>query len=393
MLIPALALALTVAQDTAWSRVDRIIEEAVARRAFPGAVVAIGRADTILHLRAFGRQDYQGGPAVTAGTVYDIASLTKVVGLTTAVMMLVEDGRVDLDAPVRGYVQLFGYQHDSTVHVRHLLTHASGLPAWKPYWQRARSREEVFAMAAAEPQEHPVGARMVYSDVGAINLTAMVEVLTGERIDRYLRRRLFDPLGMRATRFVPPRSWLARIAPTEMDTTWRRRLVHGTVHDENTEAMAGISGHAGMFSTAGDLARFAQMMLRGGTFPGSRARSRALVMGARGPGFEGAASERDTDIRFVQAATIAEWTRVQQPGFSSRALGWDTPDGQNSAGSRLSPRAFGHTGFTGTSLWIDPGQDLFIILLTNRVHPTRENTQVFAVRRAVADAAAEGAAR
>lgn len=391
--VAALTAMVAASQDTSgrWLPLTRALEEAVQRRAFPGAVVAVGRRDTVLYLRAFGHLDYEHHEPVTTRTVYDLASLTKVVGLTTAIMMLVENGRVDLDAPVRGYVQMFGYAHDSTITVRDLLTHASGLPAWKPYYQRARNRDEVLDLAAHEPLEHPPHTRMVYSDVGAIVLTWMAEIMSGERIDRFLARHLLRPLGMRDTRYRPPRSWLARIAPTEVDTTWRHRLVRGEVHDENAAAMGGISGHAGLFGTAPDLVRFAQMMLRGGTYPSSRASSRQLVLGAHGPGFPGAASERDVEIGFVRAETIAAFTRRQDSAFSSRALGWDTRDGQNSAGTRMGPHAFGHTGFTGTSIWMDPDQDLFVILLTNRVHPTRENTQIFEVRRWVADFAVQAA--
>lgn len=401
----ALLLAVVVVtQDSAgrWAPMARAIEEAIEARAFPGAVVAVGRRDTVLFLGAFGHLTYPGdagtggrgdGAAtpVTVNTVYDLASLTKVVGLTTAVMMLVDEGRVDLDAPVRGYVQMFGYAHGPEVTVRRLLTHSGGLVAWKPMYQSAEDRRGMFYLAEREPEEYPPGTRMVYSDLGAITLTDMVETLTGERLDRYLRRRLFEPLGMRDTRFNPPRSWRSRIAPTERDTTWRHRLVHGTVHDENAAAMDGVSGHAGLFGTAPDLVRFAQMMLGGGLYPSSRARSRTLVMGARGLGASGSASEHDTDVRFVAESTVTQFTRVQEPQLSHRALGWETPNGQNSAGSRLSSRAYGHTGFTGTSMWIDPEQDLYVILLTNRVYPTRENTGLFPVRRQVADLAAEAA--
>ncbi len=385
---PLLALVLVaVSQDTSdpWAPLASTIEAAVASRAFPGAVVVVGRRDSVLFQRAFGTTTYGGegrgerGEGVTVSTVYDIASLTKVVGLTTIVMRLVEAGRLELDAPVRRYLPRLDERHDASFTVRRLLTHNSGLPAWKPLYQTARSRAEVFALAAAEPLEYPAGTRMIYSDLGVILLTELVETLTGERLDRTLGRDLFAPLGMRDTRYRPPRSWRARIAPTERDTTWRRRLIHGEVHDENAFAMDGVSGHAGLFSTATDLARFAQMMLRQG----------------RGERGEGRGSE---PLQLVREETIAEFTRVQEPALSHRALGWEAPNGQNSAGTRLSARAFGHTGFTGVSLWVDPQQDLFIILLTNRVHPTRENTQIFEVRRRVADlavaiAAAAGAAR
>jgi CubicO group peptidase (beta-lactamase class C family) len=368
-------------QDSAgrWAPLARALDSAVAARAFPGAVVVVGRHDTILYQHAFGHLTYTDGPRaggpttrVTTRTVYDIASLTKVVGLTTAMMQLVEEGSVGLDTPAVHYVPAF---HDSTVTVRQLLTHSSGLPAWKPFFQSVRPgagtlarmpeidslRARMFALVNAEPLEAAPGARMAYSDVGAMALTQIVEHVMHERIDTYLNIHLMRPLGMRDTRYRPPASWRSRIAPTERDTTYRHRLVHGEVHDENAWSMGGISGHAGLFSTGPDLAKFAQLMLR--TLRG------------------------ESSSRLVDSATVELFTRVQQPGFSSRALGWDTPSENSSAGTRLSPRAFGHTGFTGTSLWIDPGQDLFVILLTNRVYPTRENTGIFAARREVADLA------
>ena len=388
----ALAAAPQGTTDSAWAPLARYLEQSVARRAFPGAVVAVGRRHTVLYLHAFGHLTYggtgapgdggTGGPGdggterVTERTVYDIASLTKVVGLTTAVMLLVEEQRIALDAPVTRYVPEFAAGGDS-ITVRMLLTHESGLPAWKPFFQTARSREDVFAAVLREPLERPPHTQMVYSDLGAITLTRMVENVTGGRIDRFLERRLFRPLGMRETRYRPPRSWVPRIAPTEMDTTWRHRLVRGEVHDENAAAMGGISGHAGLFSTAADLVRFAQMMLRDATLEDSPAVARS------------GQPARGMPPRLLDAALLNLWTRAQDRAFSSRALGWDTPSEGSSAGTKLSARAYGHTGFTGTSMWIDPAQDLFIVLLTNRVHPTRENRLILEVRRAVADLAVE----
>jgi CubicO group peptidase (beta-lactamase class C family) len=365
------ALLMASPQDTSrWAPLARVIDSAIAHRAFPGAVVAIGRHDTVLYRHAFGHLDYQHGRRATLRTVYDIASLTKVVGLTFAMMQLVEEGLVGLETPAVRYVPAF---HDSTITVRQLLTHTSGLPAFKQWWPRVHSRADMLALVNAEPLEQPPGTKTVYSDIGAMVMMEIVENVTGERLDRYLQIHLFGPLGMRDTRYLPPKSWLPRIAPTELDTTYRHRMVRGEVHDENAFSMGGISGHAGLFSTAPDLARFAQFLLRGGT--SERAR-----------GHEGGTT------RLLDSATIAMFTRVQRPGFSSRALGWDTPSENSSAGTKLSSRAFGHTGFTGTSIWVDPAQDLFIILLTNRVHPTRENTQILGVRRAVADAAVEALA-
>jgi len=358
-----LLAALLVSQDTArWEPVARVVEAAVAGRAFPGAVVAIGRRDSVLYLHAFGHLDYEHGQPVQTSTVYDIASLTKVVGLTTALMQLVAQHRVDLDSPAVRYVPAF---QNRSITVRQLLTHSSGLPAFKQWWTRVHSRDDMFALANAEPLEQPPGTHMVYSDIGALVMTQVVENVSGERLDQYLESQLFAPLGLRDTRFNPPADWLDRIAPTEMDHNWRHAMVRGQVHDENAASMGGVSGHAGMFSTAPDLVRFAQMMLS--------------CFGHQPP----ATSHQPV----VNCTTVQEFAQVQQPGFSSRALGWDTPNSNSSAGGLLSPQSFGHTGFTGTSMWMDPSRDLFVILLTNRVHPTRENTQIFQVRRAVADAA------
>jgi CubicO group peptidase (beta-lactamase class C family) len=365
--------AITMTQDTTagpWAPLERYLDSCVARKAFPGAVVAVGRKDTVLFEAGIGGLTYDDGPPPNGATMYDLASLTKVVGLTTLVMMLVRDGTLDLDAAVTTYVPQFAAGGDS-VTVRQLLTHSSGLPAWLPLFREVHSREEMFARVNATPLEAAPGSRMMYSDLGAILLTEIVEHITGERLDRLLERRVFRPLGMRETRFNPPARLRSRIAPTENDP-WRGHVLRGEVHDENAAAMGGISGHAGLFSTAADLIRFAQIMLNWGRVPA----------GPRGgPGRQ-----------LLDSATIAEFTTVQDAALSGRALGWDTPTTGSSAGTRLSPRAFGHTGFTGTSVWIDPGQDLFIILLTNRVYPTRQNEQILAIRPHVADLAAAAAA-
>ncbi len=366
-----LAAVLAMTQDTTWAPLERYLEESVARHAFPGAVVAVGRRDTVLFEKGFGSlgDDDPAQPGVT--TMYDLASLTKVVGLTTLAMMLVEQHTLDLDAPVRRYVPAFTAGGDS-VTIRLLLTHASGLAAWQPLFREVHSREEMFARVNATPLEAPPGTRMVYSDLGAILLTEVVEHLMGHRLDTLLETRVFRPLGMGDTRFLPPARLRARIAPTE-DDSWRGHVLRGEVHDENAAAMGGVSGHAGLFSTAADLVKFAQMMLSYGR----------VDAGTRG----------GEPTRLLDSATIAMFTTVQRPGFSSRALGWDTPSEGSSAGTRLSARAYGHTGFTGTSLWIDPEQDLFIILLTNRVHPTRKNELILEVRPRVADLAVEAAAQ
>jgi len=331
--------------------------------AFPGAVLAVGRHGRLALVSAVGRYGKDDPRPVEAGTIYDLASLTKVVGLTTACMLLVDEGKLALDEPVQRYVPEFRGAGKERVTVRHLLTHSAGLPAWRPLYREADSRATAVWIVNTTPLATPPGQAYVYSDLGAIVLTEVVEHIAGEPLDALLERRVFRPLGMPATRYLPPERWRDRIAPTEQDTSYRHRMLRGEVHDENAGRLGGVSGHAGLFSNVLDLSRFAAMLLNGGSW--------------------------DT-LQLIHSETIADFTRRQGiVSGSSRALGWDTPpdppDSTSSAGTKLSPRAFGHTGFTGTSLWMDPQQDLFIILLTNRVHPTRANTAILKVRPHVAD--------
>lgn len=336
-----------------------LLARGVRDSAFPGAIAIIGTRDGILVERTAGRIDWAGSPAPSATTLWDLASLTKVVALTSAMMLLVEEGRVDLDAPVQRYVPEWQGTGKAAVTVRHLLTHSSGLPSWRPLYKEAGSAAEALALVLATPLDTVPGTRMVYSDLGAILLGHLVSRVSGEPFDRFVTRRVFEPLGMTETRFQPPAGLRPRIAPTEIDP-WRQRHLRGEVHDENAFALGGVSAHAGLFSTARDLVRLARMYLNDGALEGRR---------------------------FLAPETIAHFTAAQNPSLSHRALGWETPTGSNSAGSRASGRAFGHTGFTGTSIWIDPGQNLFVLLLTNRVNPTRERRAISEVRIAVADAA------
>ena len=336
--------------------------------AFPGAVVAVGRRGGLALLTGVGVYGLDDPRPVDANTAYDMASLTKVIGLTTAVMILVDQGKLSLDAPVQRYVPGFVGRGKERVTLRHLLTHSSGLPAWRPLYIEATTRSTALTLTDTTPLTAEPGRLTVYSDLGAIVLTQVVESVTGERLDRFLDREVFGPLGMTSTRFSPPPEWRDRIAPTErsLDGT----IIRGTVHDENSWRLGGVSGHAGLFSNAPDLARFATRLMdtwHARLTPGPR------------PG---------VNPPILPSELVREFTRRQNvvPG-SSRALGWDTPSEGSSAGTRLSATAFGHTGFTGTSIWIDPEKDLFVILLTNRVHPTRENSRILRVRPRVADLA------
>jgi CubicO group peptidase (beta-lactamase class C family) len=341
--------------------------------AFPGAVVAVGQHDSVLLLAAVGHYGADDRRPVTTETIYDLASLTKVIGLTTMAMMLVDSGKLDLDAPVQRYVPAFQGAGKERVTIRHLLTHSSGLPAWRPLFRESTNRTEALALVDTTALMRQPGDTFVYSDLGAMVLMQAVEAASGQPIDRFLETRVFRPLHMEATRYLPPESWRSRIAPTENDTAFRHRVLWGEVHDENAGRLGGVSGHAGLFSSASDLAKFAMWLLE---------RRRRTAQDGVGT--------TSAEIRRLSPSVVREFTRRQNiPPGSSRALGWDTPSELSSAGTKLGPNAFGHTGFTGTSIWMDPDRDAFIILLTNRVNPTRANTKILQVRRRVADLAAD----
>jgi uncharacterized protein YbbC (DUF1343 family)/CubicO group peptidase (beta-lactamase class C family) len=340
--------------------VDRLLEGFRERGAFPGGVLAVGYRGALVHLHPFGRLTYDAdAPPVRADTLYDLASLTKVVATTTMTMILVNEGRLDLDRPVRDFLPGFQGPGKEAVTVRHLLTHSSGLDATAPLYKELRGREAFLERIEAMDLAYVPGSRSVYSDLGVILLGEILERVAGQPLDAFVRERVLQPLGMRDTMFQPPPELRPRIAPTEFDP-WRGRLVHGEVHDENAFAMGGVAPHAGLFSTAGDLARFAQMLLNGGVLNGRR---------------------------IVSRETVGLFTRRAGIPGSDRALGWDTKSAEgSSAGTLFSSRSYGHTGFTGTSVWIDPERQLYVILLTNRVHPTRENQLIREARPAVADA-------
>ncbi len=344
--------------------VTRFLQAKVDEGAFPGGVLLVGLRGEVVHRAAVGRYGEDDPRPVTDRTIYDLASLTKVVGLTTAAMLLSAEGLLDLDRPVAAYVPEFAGSGKSQVSVRQLLTHTSGLPAWVPLHLETASRDDAIARVLATPLEAAPGEQYVYSDLGAITLTQVVERVAGERLDRFLARRVFGPLAMRHTAYLPPAEWVPLIAPTERDP-WRGRELRGEVHDENAARLGGISGHAGLFSTAPDLARFAFWLLD------------AYHGRLRG----------DAPISLSSEVVRGFTARQRGPEGSTRALGWDTPspEGRSSAGTMLSSASFGHTGFTGTSIWLDPERELVIILLTNRVHPTRENRALLRIRGMVAD--------
>lgn len=348
------------------ARIDGVIGRAIEERVFPGAVVAVGRGGEMAKLRAYGHHTYEAERAVRVDDLFDLASITKVAATTLAVMRLVEEGRLELDAPVARYLPDFGQNGKERVTLRHLLSHSSGLRAGLPL-RPAASREDVLAALLAEGLQSPPGTRTAYSDLGMIVLGLVVENAADRPLDAYLRETFYEPLGMASTGFREVGAYDPRALPTEIDEAFRRRVIQGEVHDETASLLGGVAGHAGLFSTAPDLARLAFLLARGGEAYGQRV--------------------------FSEETLRLFTTRVSPPGAYPTALGWlahrPPEEGFSSAGRRLGPRAFGHTGFTGTSLWVDPESGLWVILLTNRTFPRRAESRIGGVRAAVADLAAE----
>lgn len=349
---------------------DPIVLDGIRRGAYPGAALVIGRRDTILLARGYGRLTWDtAAPAVSAdSTIYDLASLTKVLVTTTALMLLVDRGVVALDQPVAHYVPEFDGPGTAAITVRHLLAHTSGLRATLPLHRDAADSAAALAMLLAATPTVPPGTRVVYSDVNAMLLGEVVRRAAREPLDRFAAREIFQPLGLTRTMFRPARRLHGRVAPTGV---WRGHAVAGVVNDPNAAKLGGVAGHAGAFAPAVEVARFAQLMLGEGALPDGR--------------------------RLVRAATVRLFTtRVPPPGVGqdSRALGWQavpTDEDVSSAGTLFGARSYGHTGWTGTSLWIDPDRDLFVVLLTNRAYAPRARrsfTALKEVRGRVADAAA-----
>ena len=342
--------------------IDRVIQRGIKAGGYPGAAVVVGRRGAAVVEKGYGRLGWgrESDRVSPQRTVYDLASLTKVVGTTTAIMVLYDQGRIALDAPVSTYLPAFAGGDKDSVTVRLLLEHRSGLPAGRELWRTARNPQEARLQVIDAPLECKPGACYIYSDLGADILGMIVENVTGQGLDQFLEERVFQPLGMTDTRFLPPDSMDYRVAPTEV-TSSRGYTLRGEVHDENAWVMGGVAGHAGLFSTAADLSVFGQMLLNGGEYQG---------------------------VRIVSDSTVRLFTRR---AAGVRALGWNMCDGDFSCGRYFSDAAFGHTGFTGTSMWIDPDRELFVILLTNRVHAARARrpSKVIAdVRADLADAAA-----
>ena len=350
------------AQDAVFAAAFEVLKGAIADRVFPSASVAITYRGKLACLKAFGHFVYeQESPEVTVASIYDVASLTKVLATTAMAMVLYDRGKLDLEMPVINMVPEIRTddQRRERITLRMLLAHCSGLPAYEKLFLRANGRDAVFAAACATPLVSDPGSRTEYSDIGFIILGAALERVAGEVLDRFCHRHIFGPLGMAETAFDPPLHWWELIPPTQDDQTYRHRIVQAEVQDENASAMGGIAGHAGLFASAKDIAVFAEAMLRGGT-------------------------------PIIRPEAVRVFTQRQSsPSGTSRALGWDTPSAPSQSGQYLSPRSFGHLGYTGTSLWIDPERQLSITLLTNRTWPDCKNDAIKQVRPKFHDAVIE----
>ena len=349
-------------QESVFADAFQVLRDAIISRAFPACSVAVTDQGKLVALKALGRFTYEAdAESVSNASIFDLASLTKVIATTAMTMILYERGLVDLEMPVVGIVPEFATNDPrrEAVTIQMLLAHSSGLPAYEKLFLRARNREEVLSAALTTSLAADPGTQAKYSDIGFIVLGVALERIADESLDAFCQREIFGPLGMSHTCFNPPASWRASIPPTAHDRTFRNRIIQGEVQDENASVLGGVAGHAGVFATAQDVATFAHIMLSGG-----------------GP--------------ILRPEPISLFTRRQSsPPGTSRALGWDTPSSPSQSGKHFSARSFGHLGYTGTSLWVDPERQLSVTLLTNRTWPDCSNKTIKEVRPQFHDAVIE----
>ncbi len=364
LVIPQSSLTESNHKEINFSSVDKIIQKGIQDSAFPGAVLLIAQNGKVLHKKAFGHLIYDPTSApMQTNTIFDLASVTKVIATTTATMLCFDRGLFKLDDKVAKYLPKFAAQGKQNIAIRNLLLHNSGLPPFKRFYLTSKNSNEVIADILNTKLDYKPGTKTVYSDLGIITLGKIIEKVTKKSLDKFCADEIFLPLGMTETFFNPPKEFKNRCAPTENDTYWRKRLLIGEVHDEASAMLGGVAGHAGLFSTADDLSKLLQMLLQKGMYQGKQ---------------------------YIKPSTVELFIKKQSEQ-SSRALGWDTKvsEGYSSAGSLFSDLSYGHTGYTGTSVWTDPTRNLFVILLTNRVYPTRENTKLIRLRPVIHDAVIE----
>ena len=331
--------------------IERFMESAIKDSAWPGGVLLAAKSGNIFYHKGHGFHTYESKKPVRSSDIFDLASITKVISTTSGIMKLVDKNKIDLDKPVVSYLPNFKgkkkkyKKQKSEITVRDLLSHSSGLPAFKQYFKMEKTREVILENIYDTEPVREKGDTTIYSDVGAIMLGELIEKASGFPLDIFVDSLIFKPLGMGTTFYNPPEEKIKRVIPTEIDP--KGNLIHGYVHDENAHSLGGVAGHAGLFSTAKDLAIFSQMMLNKGLYGWKRI--------------------------FKQETVDLFTTRANLVSQSSRCLGWDSPSGASSGGVYLSDASYGHGGYTGTTLWIDPDNEIIVILLTNAVHPNRKN--------------------
>ena len=369
IILPLLALSICCTSHQSESKnpvrnnfktIDSLITDAIKDSAFPGAVVLVSKDGKIIYEKGFGHFTYESSSSsVTNKTIYDIASLTKAIATTSAVMICFDKNLFELDDPVSKYIPEFAQNGKANITIKNLLLHNSGLPAWKKFYSLNLSAEEIINDINKLKIDYEPGTKTVYSDLGFIVLGKLVEKVSGRSLNEFCKEEIFKPLNMAETFFNPPDSLKYQIAPTEFDNYWRMKQIHGEVHDETASLLDGVAGHAGLFSTASDIAKLLNMILNKGTYNGKQ---------------------------LIKPETVELFTK-RFSEKSTRALGWDTKsETRSSAGNYFDKVSFGHLGFTGTSVWIDPTRNLFVVFLTNRVYPSRVNKMIFSIRPKLHDA-------
>jgi len=334
--------------------VEKVITDAISDSTFPGAVILIWKEGKTIFEKSFGHFTYeQNSTQVKLNTIYDLASLTKVLATTTGAMVCVDKKLFSLNDKVSRYIPTFALNGKEEITIKNLLLHNSGLAAWKKYYEKNLSKEEILNDIYKSQPEFEPGTKTLYSDLGMIVLGKVIEEVSNKSFDEFCNEEIFIPLKMNDTFFNPPDSLKDRIPPTENDNYWRMKLIKGEVHDENSSLLGGLAGHAGLFSNACDIARLLEMIMNKGKVDNNQ---------------------------LIKKETLALFTTKKKSG-NERLLGWDSKSEKgSSAGNKFSPESFGHTGFTGTSIWIDPVRNLFVVFLTNRVYPSRENKKILQVR-------------
>jgi len=335
-------------------KIDSLMNYAVSNEFFPGGVLLVGHKEKIIYKNSFGKQTYdKNAERTTVDAIFDLASLTKVISTTSAVMLLVDQNKINLDDKVIKYLPEFDNNGKDSISIKNLLLHNSGLIAFRKYHEMYSTKTEVISSIMNEKLEYQIGSKTVYSDLSMIVLQLIIEKVTGKSLDIFIKENLFDKIGMMNTFYRPDKKYMHKIIPTEFDNYWRNRLLRGEVHDETASLLEGVSGNAGLFSNAEDIAKFAQLLIQKGVY---------------------------NNQKIFNPNTVKLFTKRYSDN-SSRALGWGTNyKHESSAGALFPEESFGHTGYTGTSIWIDNSNQLFAILLTNRVHPTRDNLKIIDFR-------------